>query len=313
MPRANLRLIVVVLLVALGRAHAAGTFESGKHDGWSYRLFVPSADGGDANALVVALHGCDQTPEDFAGASRLNDAADRRRLLVLYPAQRWTDNPARCWNWFDPPEQSGTGPESAAILAMVAAVKRQHPVRRDRTVIVGFSAGAFMAVNLLCTSPDAWSGIGVAAGGPYRCGAGLAGAMACMRGVDLDPARSASACGSSHPRAELRASLWHGADDTTVSPAALDALATMLAQIIGAAPSSTSRDGGAVHRVYTDRERRPRLDTWLVDRMGHAWSGGEPHARHTFPAGPPATDRMLDFLLPASEPARPERGTSGTR
>jgi poly(3-hydroxybutyrate) depolymerase len=33
--------------------------------------------------------------------------------------------------------------------------------------------------------------------------------------------------------------------------------------------------------------------------MGHAWSGGDQRGTHTFPSGPNATERMLDFLLRA--------------
>jgi poly(3-hydroxybutyrate) depolymerase len=42
-----------------------------------------------------------------------------------------------------------------------------------------------------------------------------------------------------------------------------------------------------------------RLESWLVRAMGHAWSGGDPRGTHTYPDGPPATERMLDFLLGA--------------
>jgi hypothetical protein len=31
--------------------------------------------------------------------------------------------------------------------------------------------------------------------------------------------------------------------------------------------------------------------------MGHAWSGGDVRGTHTYPPGPPATERMLEFLL----------------
>jgi poly(3-hydroxybutyrate) depolymerase len=33
--------------------------------------------------------------------------------------------------------------------------------------------------------------------------------------------------------------------------------------------------------------------------MGHAWSGGDARSTHAWPAGPSATERMLDFLLAA--------------
>ena len=57
---------------------------------------------------------------NFAG-TRLDKAAGRRGLRVLYPAQGTFDNPARCWNWFAPRQG-----ETAAILALVRETLRGH-------------------------------------------------------------------------------------------------------------------------------------------------------------------------------------------
>jgi poly(3-hydroxybutyrate) depolymerase len=54
---------------------------------------------------------------------------------------------------------------------------------------------------------------------------------------------------------------------------------------------------GEVHTVHFDARKQPVLETWLVRDMGHAWSGGDARGTHTYPAGPPATERMLEFLL----------------
>src|SRR5204863_143036 len=81
--RAVLALTLVVLAAAPARA--AGTFVSGRHEGRGYALFTPSAPA--TGPLVVALHGCWQTPEDFALGTRLNVLAERRGLVVVYPAQ----------------------------------------------------------------------------------------------------------------------------------------------------------------------------------------------------------------------------------
>jgi len=102
--------------------------------------------------------------------------------------------------------------------------------------------------------------------------------------------------------ARLRASLWHGALDTVVSPANLTALETMFARLLGASVGATATEAGAVHAVYRDRRGVPMLETWLVTGMGHAWSGGDLRASHTWPPGPTATDRMLDFLLRTDAP-----------
>jgi poly(3-hydroxybutyrate) depolymerase len=67
----------------------------------------------------------------------------------------------------------------------------------------------------------------------------------------------------------------------------------------GASKTSETRDGSAHAR---DRNRGGDLviESWLVPGLGHAWSGGNPRATHTWPPGPSATDRILDFLLERS-------------
>lgn len=292
-------LTLVLALVWLTPADAAGTFTNGRHDSRAYALYLPSTPV-DA-PLVVALHGCWQTPADFARGTRLNDAAERRGLVVLYPAQGRRDNSYRCWNWFNPADQAATGGEAAAILAMARHIQDERAMKDRRLIVLGFSAGGFMAVNLACVAPQAVVGIGVMAGGPYRCGIGASGAMQCMRGRSGDPAASAEQClavGGVRALA-LRASLWQGGADAVVDAANLSALETMLARALGTVGAVTDTADGAVHSLHRDRRGTPRLETWLVRSMGHAWSGGDPRGTHTFPEGPPATERMLDFLLAA--------------
>ena len=292
--RAGLAALGVALLL-LGAASPTGTFARGTLQGRPYRVWVPTRPAPD-RPLVVALHGCWQTPEDFARGTRLNDAAERRGLVVVYPAQGRRDNPYRCWNWFEPAEQTATGAETGRILAIARRVQAERGVREGRVIVLGFSAGAWMAVNLACAAPDAVAGIGVLAGGPYRCAGGPEGAIQCLRGSTRDAAAAAAACGRARG---LRASLWHGARDPIVSPANLTALETMFARLLGARAGATSTNEGAVHAVYRDARGAPVLETWLVQGMGHAWSGGDARGTHTWPAGPSATEHMLDFLLAA--------------
>jgi poly(hydroxyalkanoate) depolymerase family esterase len=298
--------VLVALLVAAVLADAACAAPAdaprrGTFDGLGYRLYVPPGAGGGA-PLVVALHGCWQTPEDFARGTRLNEAAERRGLVVLYPAQSALENPMRCWNWF---ATSGAQGGVDRLLALVRRVIETEGVAPDRVVVLGLSAGGFMAVNLLCAAPELFMGVGVAAGGPYRCGVGAEGAVGCMRGQGLPGAEAAAACRARMgPRARpVRASLWHGANDTVVSPENLESLALMFRQLGGLGAPGEARVGGAVHVRWLDARGRAMLETWLVAGMGHAWSGGHPRGTHTYPPGPDATERMLDFLLgPAPRP-----------
>jgi poly(3-hydroxybutyrate) depolymerase len=51
------------------------------------------------------LHGCTQSPEDFAAGMRMNFAAEAQPCFVAYPAQRSEANQAKCWNWFRTTDQ----------------------------------------------------------------------------------------------------------------------------------------------------------------------------------------------------------------
>jgi poly(3-hydroxybutyrate) depolymerase len=92
-------------------------------------------------------------------------------------------------------------------------------------------------------------------------------------------------------------SLWQGSIDTVVSPANLMVLEGMFTRMLGVSGGVTSNDHGAIHAVYRDRAGEPVVETWLVYGLGHAWSGGDPRGTHAWPAGPPMTQLMLDFLV----------------
>jgi poly(hydroxyalkanoate) depolymerase family esterase len=280
------------------RPASAGQFLAGALGDRSYRLYVPASYSADRpSPLIVALHGCAQTPEDFATGTRLNDAAEVRGLLVLYPREVPRHNRERCWNWFVPGGRR-TG-EPAEILSLIDRIGQRHAVDRSRVFVIGFSAGAFMAVVLQCLAPDVVSGIGVAAGGPYRCGEGEGGSLECLRGRRPDGRSAAAAClrAMGPARRPVRASVWQGAGDSVVNPTNLEALAAMLARLDGATGPQVERREGAVHSTYRDGAGRPVFETWLVPEMGHAWSGGDARGSQTYPAGPAATELVLTFLL----------------
>ena len=76
------------------------------------------------------------------------------------------------------------------------------------------------------------------------------------------------------------------------------ASSTMVAKILRAQPAAPSTRDGVTSIRYRDPGGRDIIESWLVSGMPHAWSGGDPRGTHTYPAGPDATDVMLDFLLP---------------
>ena len=76
--------------------------------GRTYKLFIPSRYEGKPLPLIVMLHGCTQSPDDFAAGTRMHFLAEERDCFVVYPEQPSGANQAKCWNWFR------TGDSSAA-------------------------------------------------------------------------------------------------------------------------------------------------------------------------------------------------------
>jgi hypothetical protein len=78
----------------------------------SYYTYSPASATNGATGVVMMLHGCTQTPEDFAAGTGMNTLAEQHRFIVVYPAQSRGDNMQSCWNWFshgDPCRNSQTG------------------------------------------------------------------------------------------------------------------------------------------------------------------------------------------------------------
>ncbi len=71
----------------------------------AYKLYVPSGFSGQPLPLIVMLHGCTQSPDDFAAGTRMNALAEEHLCFVAYPGQSATANPSKCWKWFSPEDQ----------------------------------------------------------------------------------------------------------------------------------------------------------------------------------------------------------------
>src|SRR5258705_13917973 len=110
------------------------------------------------------LHGCKQTPEDFAAGTRMNELAEERGFLVAYPAQAWRANVERCWNWFRQQHQARDAGEPALIAGITRQVSARYNVDRSRVYIAGLSAGGSMAAGNAPTQPQPLS----AQGSPSR-------------------------------------------------------------------------------------------------------------------------------------------------
>ena len=133
----------------------------------AYKLYIPSRHQGEALPLVVMLHGCGQSPDDFAAGTRMNAIAEEETCLVVYPAQPSDANPGKCWNWVRPADQLRGLGEASLGRRHHRQVMRDYAVDPRRVYIGGLSAesrGRRHGGNL----PDLYAAIGVHSG--LACG-----------------------------------------------------------------------------------------------------------------------------------------------
>jgi poly(hydroxyalkanoate) depolymerase family esterase len=264
----------------------------------AYKLYVPSSYHGQALPLVVMLHGCTQSPDDFAAGTRMNDLAEEQTFLVAYPAQVQSANASRCWNWFNPADQQRDQGEPSLIAGITRAIMRDVAVEPARVYIAGLSAGGAAAAVMGATYPDLYAAIGVHSGLSFGAASDIPSAFAAMR-----QGRSSSANGSrQHGKsgAAVPTIVFHGDRDTIVNPVNGD---EVIAQSKAAADLQTtvtrgeSAGGMSYTRIVQADERgRPMLEQWILHGAGHAWSGGSPAGSYTDPRGPDASREMMRFF-----------------
>jgi poly(hydroxyalkanoate) depolymerase family esterase len=268
----------------------------------AYKLYVPSRRADGPRPLVVMLHGCTQSADDFAAGTRMNFAAEEHGCFVAYPEQPAAANVSRCWNWFKGGDQQRGAGEPALIAGITRQIMADYAIDPRRIYVAGLSAGGAAAAIMGEAYPDLYAGVGVHSG--LACGAArdLPSAFAAMRGDA--PVRAGPRAGKDAGHA-VPTIVFHGDRDTTVHPrngAQVVARAGGDVQVL-AEPQAAAQRGRFTRSVRRDASGRSVLELWEIHGAGHAWSGGSSAGSFTDPAGPDATREMLRFFLEHARPA----------
>lgn len=268
--------------------------EAGSRD---YKLYIPSSFTGEPVPLVMMLHGCTQSPDDFAAGTRMNLLAEEFGFLVAYPAQPKSSNPSKCWNWFRPGDQRRGQGEPALIAGIAQQVAKDYPIARSQIYVAGLSAGGAAAAIMGAVYPDIFAAVGVHSG--LACGAAsdIPSAFTAMRQGD-PRGNQYRQTGSSCPVPTI---VFHGDCDSTVSPVNGD---QVVAQAKAGADLTRTVDSGQSPGgikftcvIEKDQDGRTVLEHWTLHGCGHAWSGGSTEGSYTEPLGPDASREMIRFFL----------------
>jgi len=287
-------------------AQTGGQFIAGSYSNAAgsrhYKLYIPSCYHGQALPLLVMLHGCTQSPDDFAAGTRMNAIAEQKQCLVVYPAQSQSANSSKCWNWFNAKDQQRDQGEPSLIAGITLEIMRTHKVDARQVYIAGLSAGGAMAVVMGTLYPELYAAVGVHSGLPYAAAHDLPSAMAAMQGG-----------GKSHPaNRRLQAIpviVFHGDKDHTVHPRnGEQVLAQNVPQAVQSAtvtvlgPEPKVRQGkipnghAYTQTIHERADGHVQAEHWLVHNAGHAWSGGSARGSYTDGKGPDATLEMMRFF-----------------
>jgi poly(hydroxyalkanoate) depolymerase family esterase len=276
----------------------------------AYMLYVPASyarETCEPVPVVVMLHGCTQSPADFAAGTRMNALADRHGFLVIYPGQSANANGSKCWNWFRREDQVRDSGEPSIIADITREIAADYRVDVRRIFVAGMSAGASMAVVLGALYPDLYAGVGAHSGLAYGAAHDMPSAFAAMHG---GPALAGRRPPSSRPdRSERPAAtptiVFHGDQDRTVNARNGEAIVEQVASVgaeekaLRAEVKTGTAPGGRKYRRtdYVDQADQSVVEHWMVHGAGHAWSGGSPDGSYTDPMGPDASAEMIRFFL----------------
>ncbi|MFD5449026.1 PHB depolymerase family esterase [Streptomyces sp. NPDC127100] len=240
-------------------------------------MYTYAPDGLPAGApLVVALHGCTQSANDYYTHSGWPEVADRYGFALVLPQTSSGNNANSCFNWFEPGDSARGRGEALSIRQMVDKALSLYAGDSRRVYITGLSAGGGMTANMLAAYPDVFAGGAVDSGLPAYCANSVSSAYTCMYSPpDRTPAqwgdlvRSAAPAGTA---AWPRVAIWQGTADTTVRPANATELRDQWTDVwgTGQTPSRTeSLGGGTTLSVYDDPAGRPAVEVYSVSGMAH--------------------------------------------
>jgi poly(hydroxyalkanoate) depolymerase family esterase len=225
-------------------------------------------------ALVVALHGCGQTADDFDDGTGWSTLADRFGFIVIFPEQQASNNAKGCFSWFQPGDFGRDVGEARSIHEMVVHAISEYEIDRSRVFITGLSAGGAMAAVMLATYPEVYAGGAIIAGLPYGCARSVQEALQAMftdRQLSPDMLGNRVRRVTDHQGPWPRVSVWHGTADTIVRPSNADHIVAQWTNVHGLPLGHTAEEmlGSHRRRTWEDGDGNILVEAISIAGMAH--------------------------------------------
>lgn len=283
----------------------------------NYHLYIPTkAKAKKNNALVVFIHGCEQDPIEFAKGARMIEASEREGFLVLLPEQNKNYNPYKCWNWVLPANNTRAG-EPEVIRMMTDEVTRKFDVDEKRIFLAGMSSGAGM-VNILGNCyPDKFKALASHDGVMYNAtNVAVDYEEVTVNGPSVAPWISAFkgyACASLTDKPKsMPIIIFHGNNGPLMSPVHAFQIENQM-KVYNDYLDNGKRDYsyfkeksvnvvadtdryGYTQFVVTNKFDEVFIERYMINHLGHAWSGGDKAFAYNDPKGPDATKLIIKFF-----------------
>lgn len=239
------------------------------------RMFVYTPEHLRPNApLVIALHGCTQTAEEYDHGTGWSSLADNLGFAVVYPQQQPTNNAKNCFSWFLRGDTARGQGEALSIREMVDHAIAKLASDRRKVFVTGLSAGGAMASVMLATYPEIFAGGAILAGLPYGCANNVQQAFDAMftdQGLPAQVLGDRVRTASKHCGPWPKLSVWHGTSDPIVKPSNSEDIIRQWTNVHGLAdrPSYQRLINGHSLRVWSDENGEALIEAFAVSNMSH--------------------------------------------
>jgi len=224
--------------------------------------------------LVIALHGCTQTADEYDHGTGWSSLADSLGFAVVYPQQQPANNAKNCFSWFLPGDITRGHGEALSIREMVEHAIAKFAADRRKVFVTGLSAGGAMASVMLATYPELFAGGAIIAGLPYGCASNVQQAFEAMFAEQGHAGRALGdrvRAASRHRGPWPKISVWHGTSDPIVKPSNGEDIIRQWTNVHGLSdrPSYQELIGSHTRRVWSDANGKALIEAFTIGGMAH--------------------------------------------